>query len=97
MTVLSKSTVTAPTLIWGKNHFCGSGKSSVLRAWEKSPEEPTGGALAGHVRVAKDLRQTLVMSQSVAVDLSARSRPDPQPKTLDQLRGFIGPIRSSLE
>jgi hypothetical protein len=63
----------------------------------KSPEEPTGGALAGHVRVAKDLRQTLVMSQSVAVDLSARSRPDPQPKTLDQLRGFTGPIRSSLE
>jgi hypothetical protein len=38
MTVLSKSTVTAPTLIWGKNHFCSSGKSSVLRAWENRPK-----------------------------------------------------------
>jgi hypothetical protein len=65
------------------------------RACENFPKKPPVGALAWQTLVAKDRRQRLVLSQPVAEEVSARSRPDPQPKTLDHLRGFIGPIRSS--
>ena len=38
MAVLSKSTVTAPTLICEKNHRCNGGHTAVLRAWENLPK-----------------------------------------------------------
>jgi len=38
MTVLSKSTVTAPTLICAKNHRCNGGNTALLRAWENLPK-----------------------------------------------------------
>lgn len=38
MTVLSKSTVTAPTLICEKNHLCKGGNTAVLRACENLPK-----------------------------------------------------------
>jgi hypothetical protein len=38
ITVLSKSTVTAPTLICEKNHLCKGGNTAVLRACENLPK-----------------------------------------------------------
>ena len=96
ITVLSKSTVIAPKFHLSEEPLLQVGENGRVARLAELTKEAAESAMGRHFTETENLFDYLVLPEPVAVDVTARTRPDVEPETLDDFHAGVSSVRAGM-